>query len=132
MSYIARRLIFYVVAAWVALTANFFIPRLVPGNAVEAIMSKFPELSPATYKALEAMLGVGHPAGLWSQYVSYLDDVAHFNFGIDVSQYPAHVSTLLGETIPWTLTLVGTATVIAFFLGTGAPASPATCPLTTA
>ncbi|HSZ43799.1 MAG TPA: ABC transporter permease [Streptosporangiaceae bacterium] len=119
MSYIARRLIFYVVAAWVALTANFFIPRLVPGNAVEAIMSKFPELSPATYKALEAMLGVGHPAGLWSQYVSYLDDVAHFNFGIDVSQYPAHVSTLLGETIPWTLTLVGTATVIAFFLGTG-------------
>jgi peptide/nickel transport system permease protein len=29
------------------------------------------------------------------------------------------VSTLLGETIPWTLTLVGTATVIAFFLGTG-------------
>jgi peptide/nickel transport system permease protein len=29
------------------------------------------------------------------------------------------VTTLLGETIPWTLTLVGTATVIAFFVGTG-------------
>jgi peptide/nickel transport system permease protein len=50
--------------------------------------------------------------------VSYLDDVVHLNFGISSSQYPAHVSTLLGQTIPWTLTLVGTATVIAFFLGT--------------
>ena len=33
MSFIIRRLVFYVVAAWVALTINFFIPRLVPGNA---------------------------------------------------------------------------------------------------
>ena len=29
------------------------------------------------------------------------------------------MSTLLAQTIPWTLTLVGTATVIAFFVGTG-------------
>jgi peptide/nickel transport system permease protein len=119
MPFIARRLAFYVVAAWVALTANFFIPRAMPGNAVQAIMSKFPDLAPSAYRALEAMLGVGHPGSLWHQYVSYLNDVLHLNFGVSVSQYPASVSTLLGETIPWTLTLVGSATVIAFFLGTG-------------
>ena len=119
MSFIVRRLVFYIVAAWVALTVNFFIPRAMPGNAVQAIMAKFPSLQPSAYKALEAMLGVGHPGSIWSQYGSYLDDVAHFNFGTDVTQYPAPVSTLLAETIPWTLTLVGTATVIAFFVGTG-------------
>jgi peptide/nickel transport system permease protein len=102
----------------VALTVNFLIPRAMPGNAVEAIMSRFPNLQPSAYRALEAMLGVGHPGSLWHQYGAYLDDVVHFNFGIDVSQYPARVSTILGETIPWTLTLVGTATVIAFLLGT--------------
>ncbi|HSR87259.1 MAG TPA: ABC transporter permease [Streptosporangiaceae bacterium] len=118
MPFILRRLGFYAVAAWVALTLNFFIPRAMPGNAVEAIMSKFPNLTPATYHALEAMLGVGHPGSLWSQYVSYLNDVVHFNFGISVSSYPAPVSQLLSQTIPWTLALVGTATVIAFFLGT--------------
>src|SRR6202012_58334 len=32
---------------------------------------------------------------------------------------PASVSQVLGESIPWTLTLVGTATIIAFLLGTG-------------
>ncbi len=82
-------------------------------------MSKFPSLQPSAYHALEAMLGVGHPGSLWHQYVSYLGDVFTFNFGISVSQFPAKVSTLLGQTIPWTLALVGTATLIAFFVGTG-------------
>jgi peptide/nickel transport system permease protein len=119
MRFLARRLAFYLVAAWVALTVNFLLPRAMPGNAVQAIMSKFPGLQPTAYKALQAMLGVGHPGSIWHQYGAYLADVAHFNFGTSVSEYPAKVSALLGQTIPWTLTLVGTATVIAFFAGTG-------------
>jgi peptide/nickel transport system permease protein len=119
MPFIVRRLVFYVVAAWVALTINFFIPRAMPGNAVESIMAKFPNLQPSAYRALEALLGVGHSGSIWSQYWSYLVDVSHFNFGTDVAEYPAQVSTLLGETLPWTLALVGTATVIAFLVGTG-------------
>ncbi len=119
MTFILRRLAFYAVAAWVALTANFFLPRAMPGNAVQSVMSKFPNLQPSAYHALEAMLGVGHGGSLWHQYISYLGDVFTLNFGTDVAQYPAKVSTLLGQTIPWTLTLVGTATIIAFFVGTG-------------
>src|SRR5215472_8147786 len=118
MPFIVRRLIFYVVAAWVALTINFFIPRAMPGNAVESIMAKFPNLQPSAYKALQAMLGVGHPGSLWAQYGAYLNNVFHFNFGVDVTNYPAPVSTLLGQTIPWTIILVGSATVIAFAAGT--------------
>jgi peptide/nickel transport system permease protein len=119
MSFILRRLVFYLVAAWAALTVNFFIPRAMPGNAVESIMAKFPSLQPSAYRALEALLGVGHPGSIWHQYWAYLVDVSHFNFGTDVAEYPAKVSTLLGETLPWTITLVGTATIIAFFVGTG-------------
>ena len=118
MSFILRRLVFYAVAAWVALTINFFIPRLIPGNAVQNVMAKFPNLQPSAYKALEALLGVGHPGSIWHQYVTYLDDIFHFNFGTDVSQYPAQVSSLLVQTLPWTITLVGVATVIAFLIGT--------------
>jgi len=118
MPFIVRRVIFYLVAAWVALTINFFIPRAMPGNAVESVMSKFPNLQPSAYKALQALLGVGHPGSLWDQYVAYLSNVLHLNFGTDVTNYPASVSSLLAQTIPWTITLVGTATVIAFLAGT--------------
>jgi peptide/nickel transport system permease protein len=55
---------------------------------------------------------------LWSQYLTYLDNVFHFNFGIDLANFPTPVSQILDQAIPWTLILVGTATVIAFLLGT--------------
>ena len=120
MPFLLRRLAFYLVAAWVAVTANFFIPRAVPGNAVQAIMSKFPsQLQPQAQGAIEAMLGVGHQGSLWHQYVTYLSNMVHFNFGISVSQFPAPVSAVLGAAFPYTLALVGLSTVIAFFVGTG-------------
>ena len=119
MKFLIRRLLFYAVAAWVALTVNFFVPRAMPGNIVEDIMSKYPDLQPSAYAALEAMLGVGHPGSIWHQYWQYLVHVGHLNFGTDLAYFPAKVSTLLAQDLPWTLVLVGTATVIAFFVGTG-------------
>jgi peptide/nickel transport system permease protein len=65
VKFILRRLVFYLIAAWAALTLNFFIPRAMAGYAVQAIMSKFPNLQPSAYRALEALLGVGHPGSLW-------------------------------------------------------------------
>jgi peptide/nickel transport system permease protein len=119
MPFILRRLAFYVVAAWVAITLNFFIPRAVPGDPVAIILSKFPGLSTQAYKALGQMIGGSLSKGsLWSQYVTYLNNVFHFNFGTDLVNFPTPVSQILDQAIPWTLILVGTATVIAFALGT--------------
>ena len=119
MSFILRRLAFYAVAAWVAITLNFFIPRMVPGNPVQTILSKYPDLTPQAYKALSQMIGGALQKGsLWSQYTAYLSDVFHFNFGTDLANFPTPVSQILDQAIPWTLILVGTATVIAFLLGT--------------
>jgi peptide/nickel transport system permease protein len=119
MSFILRRLAFYLAAAWVAITLNFFIPRALPGNPVEAIIDKYPDLTPSAEKALALMLGGGQQGGLWSQYVTYLGHVFTFNFGTDPVNFPTPVSTILAQSIPWTLTLVGVATVISFVLGTG-------------
>src|SRR5580693_7603080 len=120
MTYLLRRLAFYLVAAWVAITLNFFIPRAVPGNPAEIILSKYPDLTPQAYKALEQMIGGAVGTGsLWSQYLHYWNNVFHFNFGVDLAEYPTPVSQILDQTIPWTLILVGTATVIAFLVGTG-------------
>jgi peptide/nickel transport system permease protein len=116
--FIVRRLGFYVVAAWVAVTVNFFIPRAMPGNAVDVMMAKFPNLLPSAQKALDAEFGVGHQGSLMHQYWVYLGDLAHGNLGLSVNLYPASVTSILAQTIPWTLALVGTATLISFGLGT--------------
>ena len=61
MQFLLRRLAFYLVAFWVAITLNFFIPRAMPGNAVDAVLAKFPQLLPPARKALEATLADRQP-----------------------------------------------------------------------
>jgi peptide/nickel transport system permease protein len=118
MAFIARRLAFYAAAIWAAVTINFAIPRIMPGNAVDSVLGRFQNLSPAVVKALEIEFGL-HPKGsLLSQYLQYWNNVLHFNLGTSTSQYPTHVSTIIGQTLPWTLILVGVATVLSFAIGT--------------
>jgi peptide/nickel transport system permease protein len=69
-------------------------------------------------RALQAEFGTHAHGSLISQYFSYLGDLVHGNLGLSVSLYPSKVTTVLGQTLPWTLILVGTATVISFALGT--------------
>jgi peptide/nickel transport system permease protein len=118
VQFLVRRLGFYVVAAWAAVTVNFFIPRAMPGNAVDTMMAKFPNLQPGALKALEAEFGVGHQGSVLHQYGVYLGNLAHLNLGTSVSLYPDKVTSVLASTVPWTLALVGTATIISFVLGT--------------
>jgi peptide/nickel transport system permease protein len=118
MWFIARRLGFYAVAVWVAVTVNFAIPRVMPGNAVDSLLTKFPTLDAASLHALQAEFGAHTHGSLISQYFSYLADLLHGNLGLSTSLYPSKVTTVLGQTLPWTLILVGTATVISFMVGT--------------
>jgi peptide/nickel transport system permease protein len=118
LSFLLRRLAFYVVAIWAAVTVNFAIPRVMPGNAVDSMLGKFPQLSSSSLKALEAEFGARTHGSLISQYLQYWNDILHFNLGISVSQYPSSVSSIIAHTLPWTLILVGTATVLSFTIGT--------------
>jgi peptide/nickel transport system permease protein len=118
--YFARKLGFYLVALWGALTLNFFLPRLIPGNPVEALLARMSQTGnppPGEYKALQALLGVGG-SNIASQYVHYLGQLAQLNLGVSITDFPVPVTTIISTALPWTIVLVGTATVIAFLVGT--------------
>jgi peptide/nickel transport system permease protein len=120
MRYALRRLAFFVLTLWAALTLNFFLPRLMPGNPAIAMLSRFRgTITPQTLKVLEAQFGITTKQSLPSQYVSYLGNMARGNFGTSLSQYPATVSSIISSAIWWTLGLVGITTILAFILGTG-------------
>lgn len=120
MRYFARRLIFLVGTLWVAVTINFFIPRLMPGNPVEAMMARFHargNMTAAAIHAISLMLGISTKP-LLAQYIQYWGQVIHFNFGVSYTYFPYSVSYMIGQALPWTLALVGVATIISFCLGT--------------
>ncbi|CAL9372936.1 Dipeptide transport system permease protein DppB [Streptomyces sp. enrichment culture] len=121
MTYFARKIGFYLVALWAALTLNFFIPRMMPGNPVDTLMAKLQQrggtVDPAARKAYELLLGADRSEPLFQQYASYLGNVFRGDFGVSVSAYPARVSEVIGQSLPWTIVLVGMATLISFVLG---------------
>lgn len=119
MRLIARRIVLYALTALVAITVNFFIPRLMPGNPVEvAIGHMQARVTPGTIKALDLQYGINTKLGLVGQYVNYLDQLIHGNLGISFSSYPATVVSVIRSALPWTVGLVGMATIISFALGT--------------
>ena len=123
MSYFVRKLGFYLVALWAALTLNFLIPRLMPGNPVDVLLAKLQQrggiVDAATRRSYELLLGGGTDDPLWVQYGNYLANLAKGDLGIAVSVFPTPVSEVIGQALPWTIALVGLATLISFILGVG-------------
>ena len=92
MRVIGRRLVFYLITALAAITVNFFIPRLMPGNPVEAILARLQgQITPGTIKSLETQFGVQTREGVFGQYLHYLNNILHGNLGISTSYYPSTV-----------------------------------------
>jgi peptide/nickel transport system permease protein len=120
MAYFLRRIAFFFLTLWAAITLNFLIPRLEPGDPAEAIVTRMAgqnqSVSAAQIQAMRTMLGA--PKGnLAVQYWDYLVNLFHGNFGISYSSYPTPVMTLILQKLPWTLVLVGVTQIIAFTVG---------------
>jgi peptide/nickel transport system permease protein len=120
MLVIARRLFFYLVTAAVAISLDFLIPKMIPGNPVDAILSKMQgvTITPAIIRALDLQFGVNTSTSLWGQYAHYWNNVLHGNFGLSSGNGFEPVSTVIRQALPYTLGLIGIATVISFALGT--------------
>jgi len=119
MRVLSRRILFYALTALAAITVDFFIPRLMPGDPVGALLARLQsQVTTGTIKSLEAQFGLNTKEGLWGQYVHYLNNVLHGNLGISTGYYPSTVTDVIKGALPWTLGLVGVATVISFVLGT--------------
>ena len=117
MSYLARRLGFYLLAAWASLTMTFVIPRMMPGDPTTTLFARFKgKLGPEALEALREALGFTE-APLWRQYLEYLGNVAQGEFGISIKFYPTPVSEVIAHGLMWTLFLTGMAVMFSFVLG---------------
>src|SRR6516164_1644292 len=120
MRFVLRRAGFFLLTLWAAVTLNFFLPRMMPGNPAIAMMAKFHgRLTGQALVALETIFGVNTHESLLVQYVHYLGDIFTGNLGTSLYFFPSPVSQVVRSAIFWTLGLVGITTILAFLLGTG-------------
>lgn len=118
MRHLIRRTGFYLIAVWASITINFLIPRLAPGDPVQALMARMHgRLSPQAQRALEVAFGISHDP-IWTQYIQYLNNLFHGNLGTSITAFPNSVSSVIAQDLPWTLVLVGVSLIISFVVGT--------------
>ena len=110
--YVIKRFFSAVLTLFIALLINFALPRLMGGNSGEYIASKTAMNSPEYVEALTEQFGLNE--GIFTQYISYLKQLVHFNFGISYANYPTPVSDIIINALPWTLLIVLSSTIISF------------------
>src|ERR1700675_4176439 len=103
MRWFLRRLCFYLLAIWVAITLNFLLPRLMQGSPIGGLLQRLTpsqiQSNPGIIQTYMVMLGGGH-GSMFHPSLVYLGNVSRFNFGISTSNYPPPVSEVIGRTLP--------------------------------
>ncbi|MTD12645.1 ABC transporter permease subunit [Nakamurella sp. YIM 132087] len=124
MRYFAGKIGYFLLTAWAAITLNFLIPRLQPGDPAEVIVRKLNSaagatgaLDPVQVQAIRAM--IGEPGGnLWTQYLDYLGSLFRGQFGLSFAYYPFPVTQVISQAVWWTVGLIGVTQILSFVLGT--------------
>src|SRR5512143_2893376 len=107
--YFFNKIGWFVITFIAAFLLNFILPRLMPGDPVAAIVARLAQgMSNATgvqkiYQQYTDLFGTNKP--MLEQFIIYLGNVVHGDFGFSFSQYPRNVRDVLAASLWWTLAL---------------------------
>jgi peptide/nickel transport system permease protein len=120
-AFIAKRLALAVVTIWAVVTLTFFMIRLMPGNAMSYLEAQLAQQGGLTTQEIAARVqeayGVQPKGPLWHQYLTYLGNAAHGNFGTSILDPGKTVLSVVAGALPWTLLVVGLALLVSFAVG---------------
>jgi peptide/nickel transport system permease protein len=122
--YVVRRVLLFFVVVWAATTFIFFLPKLAPGrNPIVERIGLMIATGGSNAAGMQAMVDAyqkkfGLDKPLWQQYLTYMADLSHFDFGYSLAQYPTTVLEIILSAMPWTIGLLTVSTLLAFSIGT--------------
>jgi peptide/nickel transport system permease protein len=122
IDYVAKRTLQLLLIVFIAVTFNFLIPRLIPGDPVESALQTKIAVSgsvsvdvQAVAAAYRAKFGLDKP--LWVQYFNYWGGIFSRDLGVSLVDFPQPVMEKIQSAVPWTLGLLTLSTFISFMLG---------------
>ena len=100
---------------------NFWLPRLLPGGPADFLTGGSEDgavfVSEAQKEAMLAYYNLND--SLWQQFITYLKGIFTLDFGLSIN-HKAPVFDVIFVRLPWTLLLVGTATLLSIVIGIAA------------
>lgn len=120
--YIATRFGQLLLIVFIAVSVNFLIPRMLPGDPVQTALARLQSSGGAQSVDIQAVSEAyrakyGLDKDLFTQYINYWWDLLHFDLGVSFANFPQSVSQMIGNAMPWSVGLLGIATLLAFSIG---------------
>lgn len=111
VKYIAKRIGLAIVTIWAVATITFFLMNLVPGGPFLSEKA----ISPQATAALEAKYGLDKP--LFQQYLTYITDALHGDFGDSLKQRGRTVMDIIKMKFPVSAKVGGVSVLVSLILG---------------
>jgi peptide/nickel transport system permease protein len=116
--YFGRKLLIYAVTFFVAVTIDWVIPRFMPGDPIQTMLSRA-SLRPEANQALQAyytnVFGLDLP--VWQQYLNFWTALLHGDLGVSIWLFPQPVIKVIMRAIPYTIALLIPAILLSWFAG---------------
>lgn len=110
-----NRVLEYALVFIIAVTLNFFLPRMMPGNPLALLAGVDVGMMTPEERA-EVIKEAGLDQPLWKQYITYVGNLLRGDFGYSYRQKAPIIGMIL-ERLPWTLLITGLSLVISAVLG---------------
>ena len=111
MTYMVKRFLMAVLTVFLVVAITFFVMHAIPASPFSSEKAK----SDATIAALEAKYGFDKPVPI--QFVNYLKNILHGDFGLSTKWIGSTVSELIGGALPYSVRLGLSAASIAILFG---------------
>ena len=121
--YFGRKLFIYLLTFWVAATIDWMIPRFMPGDPVQSLLSRYtvaPEALPGLIAYYNGLFGLDQP--ILQQYLNFWVALFHGNLGRSVFVSGSPVTDVIMAALPYTLALLIPAILLSWWTGNKAGA----------
>lgn len=116
--YLARKITIYLLTFFVAVTIDWAIPRLMPGNPIDGLIARI-QADPAASEQLHGYFTESFELDqpLWQQYLDFWWGLLHGDLGPSIAYVGSSVSELIWAALPYTLALLVPAIVLSYVAG---------------
>jgi peptide/nickel transport system permease protein len=117
--YFLRKLVVYALTFVVAVTVDWAIPHLMPGNPVLSLVSRIQVQDPKVAQQLydHYMRAFNLDLPLWKQYWYFWVSLFHGDLGTSILQFPSSVTSIVVHAVPYTLGLLIPAILLSWYAG---------------
>lgn len=123
LKYTITRIASYFLTIFIGITLTFILPRFVPIDPITSVLSRITAagafMEPEAFRAMRDSLleTFGLKGSLQEQYFNFLRRAITGDFGFSLSQYPSKVNDIIIRSLPWTLGLLFSVSLMAWVFG---------------